>query len=522
MSRAKTKQSLNRNGVLFELTSLLVAATVSCTPAVQPEGTTPVNEESSTEAASTPAPQSASLPEPEALPTDSNIESAVRTELIYADEVLNDNIDVSCSEGILTLAGTVDSVLGKDAAIRLAGMVRGVRSIVDQLQVREIEINEETLQERVADALLFDPAIDSTVINVNVRDNTVELTGQVPTWQQNRLVEHVVGGVRGVAAIDNDLDLIALEPRTDAEIHDDITARLRTERWLDEELLSVSVSGGEVNVSGIVGSESVRRLAYECAWVPGVQDVEVDDIEIEPWAENEMRRAPNERRPLSNEEVAQAVRDAFVYDPRVFSFEPTVIADDGVVTLMGSVTSIAAKRAATETALNTIGVYHVRNQLQVEPAIELSPEDLEPRIRQVLSWNPYVERHEITVDVVGPRAYLYGSVDSSFEREEAERVVSTVSGVTAVSNRIEVRDDYVETPMDGIVEQEIASLLYWSPWVNSNSIEVSVEGGTATLTGTLEDWRAYVSAVNKAYQGGAERVVTRVSIIEPTPSYFVD
>jgi osmotically-inducible protein OsmY len=508
---------------LSTLCFFFVMAMASCAPQNTTESTTSVEEQNVSVSADIDAmdSQGSEQQAAEEPPTDLQIALAVRNELFYSDSVSVDDLSVASDRGVVTLDGEVDNVLAKESAVRRAEMVRGVRAVIDQLTVRRIDIDDQVLNEHVSDALLFDPSIDSTTITANVSDGVVELTGRVPSWQQNRLVEHVVAGVRGVRSVENELTVISLEPRTDAEIENDVMARFRTDRWLDEELLTVSLDGGNVTVSGTVGSVATRRRAYERAWVPGVQGVNVDDVEIESWAAVPMRREPDVDPDLSDQEVAAAVRDAFLYDPRVYSFEPTIVADDGVVTLMGSVSSVAARAAATETALNTIGVYRVRNQLHVNPVDELTETELEPRVRNVLAWNPYVDRHEITVDAVGSRIYLYGDVDSSFERAEAERVASSVSGVSAVTNMIRVRDDDSAPPLDWMLRQEVESQLYWNPWVDSTSIDVSVQGGVVTLSGALDDWRAYVSAVDDAYQCGAERVVTNVTIRESTPSYFV-
>lgn len=54
-------------------------------------------------------------------------------------------------------------------------------------------------------------------------------------------------------------------------------------------------------------------------------------------------------------EIAQAVHDAFVHDRRVLSFEPIVTIQGGTVTLAGTVSSLAAKRAAEQNAHNVLG-----------------------------------------------------------------------------------------------------------------------------------------------------------------------
>jgi len=54
-----------------------------------------------------------------------------------------------------------------------------------------------------------------------------------------------------------------------------------------------------------------------------------------------------------------------MFDPRVNSFRPGIFVKDNVVTLTGSVSDLAAKRAAVETAMkyNAYGVDYVENIL---------------------------------------------------------------------------------------------------------------------------------------------------------------
>jgi hypothetical protein len=66
-------------------------------------------------------------------------------------------------------------------------------------------------------------------------------------------------------------------------------------------------------------------------------------------------------------QIKQAVHDAFVYDPRVDSFNPNVDVDNRIVTLSGVVDNLKAKRAAEQDAKNTWGVWRVKNLLTTRP-----------------------------------------------------------------------------------------------------------------------------------------------------------
>jgi len=51
---------------------------------------------------------------------------------------------------------------------------------------------------------------------------------------------------------------------------------------------------------------------------------------------------------------------------------------------------------------------------------------------------------------------------------------------------------------------------FWSPFVHSDEIKVSVDGGMATLTGTVGTWIGWGEADRDARRSGATGVVNRV------------
>jgi osmotically-inducible protein OsmY len=185
--------------------------------------------------------------------------------------------------------------------------------------------------------------------------------------------------------------------------------------------------------------------------------------------------------------------------------------NNGVVTLTGTVDNLAAKRAAAEDAKNTVGVRRVRNYLRVRP-VNLVPDGmLVDHIKAALQRDPHVERYEVIVSVVNGKAFLSGVVDSQFEKDQAEDVASRVAGAIAVDNNITV----ASTPLlksDWEIRQDIKDELWWSPYVDSSEIAVSVKDGVATLRGLVEGWAEQRVAIENAYEGGAFSVRDELTI----------
>lgn len=447
------------------------------------------------------------------------------------------SIDINTTEGIVSLTGTVNNLRAKERVERIAETVRGVRSVVNRIEVQPpVKQSGETLSRAVSEALAYDVATEAIEIRVEADDKgKVTLTGVVDSWQEHQLATNVAKGVSGVTAVDNRIDIVAKAERPDSEIRPEIEQRLRTDVLVDANFVDVSVDDGRVSLSGYVGSAAEKRRAEWDAWVTGVQAVDVAQLEVRDWAEASGRRDARYT-PASDQEIHQAIRDAFLYDPRVAGFDIEVQVDDGMVTLRGLVSSMAAKRAAERDARNTAGVIAVDSLIKVRPTGMQSDEDIAERVRAALARNPFTEPAEIEVSVRNGNVYLSGNVDTQFDKVEAENVAFGAVGVTDVFNNLTVSrpevityDPYVydwsvydypwyesvptvSYKSDRQIREDIQDQYLWSPFVDGSNIDVSVEGGVATLSGTVDSWSEYRSARENAFEGGAVSVVNRLEV----------
>lgn len=452
----------------------------------------------------------------------------VQDELLFDRAVLSTNIDVSCDEGIVTLEGRVDNIRAKGRARKLTETVRGVLSVVNLIEVQPSDRSDSEIQTDIETALLTDPATESYEVNVAVSDGKATLTGNVDSWQEKELCAYVAKGVAGVTGIDNQIGVDFSEMRLDSEIKNEVREALRHDVFLDGAgLIDVSVEDGNVTLTGTVGSAFEKRRARTKAWVIGVKEVDNSGLEVEDWVGEERER--NTAYPtLSDSEIEDAVNDALLYDPRANSFAVDVSAVNGYVTLRGTVDNLKAKRAAEQDTRNTIGVYSVNNRLRVRSNNELSDADIRQRVEDALLRNPYTESYEITTTVENGTVNLYGTVDSYFEKAEADDVASHVEGVLFVDNNLVVADrggNYVYDPYvdpynpydydwydynpqytfktDSEIEGDINDELWWSPFVDADQVSVTVDNGDATLTGTVDSVTERQAAAENAIEGGA-------------------
>jgi osmotically-inducible protein OsmY len=356
----------------------------------------------------------------------------------------------------------------------------------------------------------MDPATDSYETDVSVQNGVVTLRGQVESWQEKELSEKVTKGVTGVKSVNNRLEIHYKDDRPDTEIKAEVERSLAMDPWIGEHLIQVEVEDGRVKLTGTVGSATERYYARSRAWVSGVNEVDLSGLEVQTWARDEMQRE-GKHALISDGELEKAVEKAFFYDPRVKSFNPEITVTNGVVTLSGKVDNLKAKRAAEEDARNTIGVWRVVNNLRVRPVILLSNSKVESDIVEALKRDPFVERHQIGVNVINGKAYLYGKVDSYFEKQQAEDAASRVNGVVTVDNNLDV--DYTwRWRSDAEIAADIESELTWSPFVDEDQVNVTVNDGVAVLTGSVDSWAERGAATENAFDGGAKAVRNKLKV----------
>lgn len=442
--------------------------------------------------------------------SDNAIALAVEHELLLDEAVSSHLVDVEAIDGIVTLDGMVSNILARDRAVELAGTVKGVRSIVNELQVSPVARSDSKIRQDVIKALALDPATESYEIDVAVKGGEVALSGTVQSWAEHKLAEKVTKGVKGVKAVENDLTINYKEPRSDEEILAEIKRRMELDPRVAEGLVDVAVDDGEVMLSGTVGSLAEKNEARFHAYVLGVDKVNTEKLKVEPWLKSEMRRKSSVVI-KSDKALEKAVKDALLFDPRTLSFKLDVEANAGVVTLRGVVDNYKSKRAAERDAANTIGVSQVVNLIKVRNEEPLSNKELTADIEKVLRWDPYLERYEITPVVRNQEVYLYGTVDNFYERNHAADVVASVDGVAEVTNMIDVEFNWT-WQSDRQIKRDINDELFWSWRISEEDIKVSVDDGEAKLTGTLDSWQEMYAAVNNAFEGGAKLVKANVTV----------
>jgi osmotically-inducible protein OsmY len=472
--------------------------------------------------------------------TDQQITNAVDHRLLSDSALKNNPIDARTDDGIVTLSGTANHLIAKERATMLAQTIRGVRGVVNTISLRIPSLPDDEIRKNVEAALFYDTATDSYDLKTAVKDGVVTINGTVQSYREKQLAMYVAKGVKGVKEVKDSIVVSTRSKRPDMEIAAEVRNIIAIDAWLTPYLIKINVKDGVVTLIGEVGSLAQKERARVLAWTAGVKSVNSDGLLIESWA-----KAKDQRKETAtikgDPQIKQAVHDSFVFDPRVLSFNPNVEVKNGAVTLTGVVDNLKAKRSAEQDAKNTVGVRRVKNLLKVRPSKPLADDKIEQSVKSALIRNPVVDSYEIVVKTKHGVVTLTGTVDSFFEKAQAEDIASLARGVIDVKNNLTVSypsvadyyggyDPYWSFPSyylnsspyyyswpyrsDAEIKEDIEDEMFWSPWVwvHLDNITVTVTNGVATLTGTVSSWFTYYKATENAFEGGASQVINNITI----------
>jgi osmotically-inducible protein OsmY len=445
---------------------------------------------------------------------DSDITQAIETDLWVDKNVNMNTIDVQTNQGIVTLSGTAENILMKERASQIASRIVGVRAIVNLIDVQPDEYPTDTeLKEAINNAILHDPATETFDITIESKNGAITLKGTVDSWQEKQLTEIVTKGIKGVRKVKNQIRVKLKEDRADYEIEQEIKARLANDVRVDHFQIDVTVENCEVSLSGAIGSINEKKVAINDSWVAGVRIVKSEDLNVEWWARDEMRRKQLYES-QSDENIKKALKTAFLYDPRVMSFNPIVEVNDGTVLLKGTVDNLIAKQSAEEDAKNVIGVRRVKNHIKVQPLSTAMGQDLKAEIEKALLADPYINRFAVKVDVSDGMVYLMGKVNTNFEKYRAGQIAQGIRGVVDVFNNLEYNYKW-KWQRDSDIKENVEEQLRWSLFVDPDDIDIDVKNGVVTLTGEVSTWGEYNAAEKNAYEGGAKEVRNELTMMIP-------
>jgi hyperosmotically inducible protein len=218
---------------------------------------------------------------------------------------------------------------------------------------------------RVRTALLLSKQVSPFDIKVQTIQGEVTLEGQVPSEQVKTVAGAIAQDTSSVKQLHNNLSVNPSIERNpdrehlgervaDLEIKTLVTDALSKNAALAEQHITTEVKGRAVTLGGTVQTVSQKNTADEIAWqVPGVQGL-TDNLSL-----SDAQAVPES----ADDKLARRV-EFELYSTKAIPLKTMQIrADNGIVTLTGTVSSRAEKLLAEKTAKSVEGVRRVVNGL---------------------------------------------------------------------------------------------------------------------------------------------------------------
>jgi osmotically-inducible protein OsmY len=211
---------------------------------------------------------------------DQDIKADIAREFAWDARVASTEIGVQVKNGIVTLAGTVDSWAKVRAAAEAAHRVSGVLDVANDLVVNPAggaHRSDADIAQAVRHTLEWDVTVPDKQIHSTVSQGVVTLEGTVAGWSQRVDAERAVERLTGVKRVANE---IKIEPELRATISD-VRGAVETalERHAAREASRIDLtlgSGGTVEAVGIV--HSLREKQAVLGAIRGTRGVrEVSD-----------------------------------------------------------------------------------------------------------------------------------------------------------------------------------------------------------------------------------------------------
>ncbi len=366
---------------------------------------------------------------------------------------------------------------------------------------------DETIKDWVENAFQYDTRIHEPDIIVTVNEGIVTLTGTVKDLAEESFAVRETEKITGVIGVINKLKILSGR-RTDQEIAQDVQRRFANNPLLKDKNIEVTVTGGNVQLTGQVNSiselQEAKLLASEVMGVVSVNNA----LQI---------NYPSVR---TDQEIEEDVKSSLQRDVYLTGMPIDVSVSNGLVTLSGKVSNLFQKVRAGNDVNWIWNVQGLQNNIQVKwwedqgvrkelptPTTDQIKLNIENELYQDLRLkDPFT----INVDVSMGNVSLTGTVASYRQKQLAARDALNVVGVIGVNNLLEIQQ---EARPDEAIQKDVQSNINTDNALAGQDIIASVEEGTVTLTGNVETTYQKLHAGDVASQvAGVQGVVNKLDV----------
>jgi osmotically-inducible protein OsmY len=136
---------------------------------------------------------------------DTDIAKAAADALEANHQVPPDRVEVTVQNGKVTLRGEVNWSYQSNAAASSVRYLRGVRDVINLIQVKQPKASATEVQSGIERALLRAAEVDADRIRVRVDDGNVRLSGTVRSWPEKQEAGYAAWRAKGVTTVTNDI-----------------------------------------------------------------------------------------------------------------------------------------------------------------------------------------------------------------------------------------------------------------------------------------------------------------------------
>lgn len=377
--------------------------------------------------------------------SDTDIRNAIRRRILNSAVIESQGLRVTCVQGKVTLSGHVANWSEAQEALMLAGEVRGVKDVTNELQLElGVKRNDQEIKDDAVAALDRDVYLSGMPITVSVKDGVISLEGSVGNAYEKQRARSKLFWLAGVKGVQNNLKVEWWENRgvrkkklwpSDDALKKAVRAELDQDTRVTASGISIKTAYGQVTLDGHVPSFYQRQTAEQ----------DVRDVIGVGWVTNNLFVRVNTREDWA---ILDDVNFNLNTDLTLEGFDLDAKARNGVVTLFGSVNNWYEKIHAANAASRVRGVKKVINNIKVNWERRSSDAALARKIKSRLEWNwtTFWVHNKIHLTVENGVAILTGNVNTWSERREADHVAFHTEGIWEVDNQLTV--DGYEYPWD--------------------------------------------------------------------------